>query len=539
MRSRAAAINVATTCDDSNPCTTDACSAATGCTHTNNTITCDDGNVCTQNDTCAGGTCVGGVSTCDCQVNADCGPRENGNFCDGTLICQLSSHTCVVNPATIITCDASGDTTCAHNTCTPGTGACVMTAQNTGAACNADNNVCTPNDVCQGTSCVAAGALNCDDGNPCTNDACDALSGCTHTNNNASCSDGNACTVGDVCNGGACAAGAAATCNDGNICTTDSCNAATGSCVFAPVVNGTTCDADGSVCTVSDSCQAGSCTAGTALACDDAKVCTTDGCNATTGCTHVDNTLACNDGNACTSNDTCAGGTCAGTATTCNDSNACTTDACVPPGGCVYTNVTNGTGCGAGNICVSGQCVAGVCGDGVLTAATGETCDDGNKTNGDGCSSTCKQEGCADGTRENVTPPAGQPKIAACSGNFTGTVNNGASATALCQTGWHICSSSAADKALLATITAAQGAVAGCWVMNASNRNGTCTTCTDQTNDMRAAAVGGTCGFESAATVNSCTPNAGTDGATQTQLGCSKNNNAQWAVVTGVLCCSP
>ena len=31
--------------------------------------------------------------------------------------------------------------------------------------------------------------------------------------------------------------------------------------------------------------------------------------------------------------------------------------------------------------------------------------------------------------------------------------------------------------------------------MNASNRNGGCNPCTDQTDDMRAAAVGGTCGF--------------------------------------------
>ena len=211
----------------------------------------------------------------------------------------------------------------------------------------------------------------------------------------------------------------------------------------------------------------------------------------------------------------------------------------IPNASSIDTNLANGTGCGGVNICIGGACVTGVCGDGVLTVATGETCDDGNLVNGDGCSSTCKQEGCADGTREAITPPAAQPKIAACNGTFTGTVNNGASAAALCQTGWHICSTSAADKALLATITAAEGAATGCWVMNASNRNGGCNTCTDQTNDMRAAAVGGSCGFQSSATPNSCTPNAGTDGATQTQLGCSKTNNAQWAVVTGVLCCSP
>ncbi len=224
---------------------------------------------------------------------------------------------------------------------------------------------------------------------------------------------------------------------------------------------------------------------------------------------------------------------------TCNDNNACTTDSCVAPGGCVYTSVSDGTGCGGTNICVSGSCVAGKCGDGILTAALGETCDDGNLVNGDGCSSTCKQEGCADGTRENITALSSQPKIAACGGTFTGTVNNGASAAALCQTGWHICSTSAADKALLATITPAEGTAAGCWVMNASNRNGGCNTCTDQTNDMTVAAVGGSCGTIAAATPTSCTPNADTNGGTATLLGCSKTNAAGWAPVTGILCCSP
>jgi cysteine-rich repeat protein len=33
------------------------------------------------------------------------------------------------------------------------------------------------------------------------------------------------------------------------------------------------------------------------------------------------------------------------------------------------------------------------CGDGVVQADKGETCDDGNTTNGDGCSSACKKEG--------------------------------------------------------------------------------------------------------------------------------------------------
>ncbi len=38
------------------------------------------------------------------------------------------------------------------------------------------------------------------------------------------------------------------------------------------------------------------------------------------------------------------------------------------------------------------DCTTSVCGDGILNAVAGETCDDGNLANGDGCSSTCQIE---------------------------------------------------------------------------------------------------------------------------------------------------
>ena len=47
----------------------------------------------------------------------------------------------------------------------------------------------------------------CDDGNPCTYDTCDPQLGCIHAYNNDPCTDGNACTTNDTCNGGACVGG--------------------------------------------------------------------------------------------------------------------------------------------------------------------------------------------------------------------------------------------------------------------------------------------------------------------------------------------
>ena len=113
-------------------------------------------------------------------------------------------------------------------------------------------------------SCPEVGALNCkdsdcDDGNACTDDACEALAtdGCKHTPNQAPCSDGDACTVGDACSGGACVPAGMKDCDDGN------------------------------VCTVGDSCLAGNCVTTGVLECNDGDVCTLDTCEAVGGCKFV------------------------------------------------------------------------------------------------------------------------------------------------------------------------------------------------------------------------------------------------------------
>jgi hypothetical protein len=104
--------------------------------------------------------------------------------------------------------------------------------------------------------------MNCNDSNPCTNDSCDPASGaCLHADNTAPCIDGNACTTGDICNGGACV-GAPVNCDDDNVCTTDSCETATG-CVHAS--NANACD-DGNDCTVGDFCAIGVCRPGESAA---------------------------------------------------------------------------------------------------------------------------------------------------------------------------------------------------------------------------------------------------------------------------------
>ncbi len=63
-----------TVCDDGNPCTNDACDAASGsCSHTfNDGAACDDGDACTTGDSCSGGVCAGTIVTCDAGCGATC-----------------------------------------------------------------------------------------------------------------------------------------------------------------------------------------------------------------------------------------------------------------------------------------------------------------------------------------------------------------------------------------------------------------------------------------------------------------------------------
>ncbi len=76
----------------------------------------------------------------------------------------------------------------------------------------------------------------------------------------------------------------------------------------------------------------------------------------------------------------------------CNDLNACTDESCVS-GACQFVPHTAGNPCPEGQSCQVGQCAAtvAVCGDGVV--GSGESCDDGNSSPGDGCGANCQVEG--------------------------------------------------------------------------------------------------------------------------------------------------
>ncbi len=387
-------VGSAINCDDNNPCTDDACNPTGGCVYTDNQVDCDDGNPCTVKDTCLAGECSGYQVPCDCQENADCGALEDGDLCNGTLICDKSQvpYQCAVNPDTVVTCEGP-ESPCLAAVCDPVSGACQEVAANTGMPCQ-DGNACTLSDLCDAGKCVAGPKANCNDGNPCTTDLCDPQTGCFTEFNALPCNDGNACSTGDVCDDGECVGTATLACDDGNVCTDESCDPAKG-CVS--VANATVCD-DGNACTVTDLCTAGLCKGSGGPDCDDGNVCTTDSCDPALGCVHAANTQPCDDGNACTTGDQCGNGACAGMGlVNCNDSNPCTDDSCDEATGCSHE--FNAAPCDDLNSCTTGDvCVAGTClGKGSLE------CDDSNPCTKDiclpegGCQHEAADVACDDG----------------------------------------------------------------------------------------------------------------------------------------------
>jgi leucyl aminopeptidase len=118
------------------------------------------------------------------------------------------------------------------------------------------------------------------------------------------CDDGLYCNGVETCNAGTCEAGTPVTCDDGVACTDDSCNEGTDSCDF--VTNHGLCD-NGLFCDGSETCDAVlGCQAGTAPSCDDGVACTDDSCNeGTDQCDNTPNHGLCDNGLFCDGAETC------------------------------------------------------------------------------------------------------------------------------------------------------------------------------------------------------------------------------------------
>ena len=370
-------------CDDGDPCTADTCAPAVGCLHIESGL-------------------------CECASDSDC--PATSDPCAGERRCvaspaQPAAH-CEIDPSTAVFCPppTGPDALCQTAACAPETGECVIVAANDGAACSSESG-CTFANQCAAGACVAGPPIGCNDGNPCTQDTCVGGVGCEFSIVSAACDDGDECTTGDACVGGACEgapvgcddadpctadgcvsglgcvhAPAGDTCDDGNPCTEDTCAAGVG-CVHGPDAPALPCD-DGNPCTTDDACTDGACS-GAAVFCDDEQPCTADVCDPAAGCVHppLPDGGACDDDDACTTAGSCLTGACLpGPPVTCDDGSPCTVSTCVPPSGCVLLPA-DGVPCSDGDACTTDDgCDGGACAPGAALP-----CDDANPCTDDTC----------------------------------------------------------------------------------------------------------------------------------------------------------
>lgn len=344
-------------CDDRNACTEERCDVTRGCVFDAAEGTCDDDRECTSNDRCVAGACAGDVS---------CG---EGAYCDALGRCVQ----CEVDADCR---DATSDA-CLIDSCVEGR--CLRTLRE--GACD-DGVACTVGDVCVEGVCHPGKPEDerCADSDQCTRDVCEPFAGCTHRLAALDCNDGVDCTTNDKCSQGVCRGQSSCgdgqicqlelnvcvtclsdnDCADGNECSSDRC--VNGVCQHSPLTN-TQCN-DATSCTREDRCVDGACVGTPDHALCPANDCVSGLCVPGTGCTTSYNTSSCNDGKACTVDDTCSQGQCAGVSN-------CPGGAVCQAGGCLCTGA-NETLCGdsCANLATSNQ----HCGECGYACRSGHAC---------------------------------------------------------------------------------------------------------------------------------------------------------------------
>ncbi|MCB9737641.1 MAG: hypothetical protein H6747_00060 [Deltaproteobacteria bacterium] len=359
-------------CNDNNPCTDDTCDTIIGCKNTPKFggTPCDDGLACTTNDKCDGGQCVGKNECVACSTDIECAKYDDGNICTGTMKCvdTPKGKVCDVDPKTVITCPAAPDPACGASLCDGTNGKCSVKNKAEGTPCTSANK-CIEQTTCGADGKCGGTPVDCDDDNPCTDDTCNPTSGCEHKAkaDDTDCDDGNQCTPTESCKSGACIAAQ-------NVC---GCKADSECTKWD----------DGNLCNGLMACIAGFCSKlpNSAVTCDASKdACKDNLCDTKSGqCGLVgkkDGT-SCDDGDACSIQEACTGGACKSTASIdCGDDNPCTFDVCDPFFGCFNAPAGENGPCDDGSACTKGdKCVGGKC------AGTKLECDDDNPCTIDVC----------------------------------------------------------------------------------------------------------------------------------------------------------
>ncbi|MDP6946033.1 MAG: hypothetical protein QF464_17930, partial [Myxococcota bacterium] len=304
---------------------------------------------------------------CQCVTIADCAPLQTPGLCDGSLDCF--DGLCVVDPATVLAepCDTSLDGPCDNTGCNLETGEC-ETVPDTGTPCG-DGDACSVQDACVEGVCVGVPR-------DCTflDEAC-AIGECQPedgecllvvASDDAPCTNGDPCTEGEICAGGVCGGGEPVDCSGlDSLCADGECSGEHGGCIGVPINEGGVCD-DSDMCTDDDSCVLGTCS-GEAKDCDlEIEDCAVGGCDPASGecvLVAIDEADECDDGDACTTEDTCDEGLCVGALVDCGgEASSCQVASCDPATGCAFEPIANGAPCDDGDACtVATSCEGGSC----------------------------------------------------------------------------------------------------------------------------------------------------------------------------------
>ncbi len=275
---------------------------------------CTTGAECAAlTDACNTGACINGM--CGKLAANDGVPCDDGKQCTLNTTCDNG----VCQGGTLKPCNSQ--TPCMVGKCDVATDACIEVPGNDGSPC-VDDNACTLTGSCTNGQCIAGGMVDCSflDGE-CSQGYCDPQIGCKvmPLNDGTPCNDGFFCTINDTCNNGMCA-GVPNPCTPpgSDICMIGSCNEATDKCTSVPGNNGAACD-DGNLCTSGETCSNGSCLGGVP----------------------ANNGVACDDGNGCTGGTTCSNGQCVNPTSqivACNAGDQCCPAGCAAMGDpdCLY-----------------------------------------------------------------------------------------------------------------------------------------------------------------------------------------------------------
>jgi hypothetical protein len=184
-------------CSDGNPCTKDLCDSSTGgCTHEAVPGPCMPANKCKTDATCVNGTCVDGSTPRVCDDGNPCTTDscDPANGCSNQVVPDYSVW-CLGWPSPV------DDAPCISGVCRLGMYGCVSKGTcslgyfnlggtyptcdqygNDASVACFDGDVCTKSDHCAGPGqpwCTGT-AVSCDDGDPATVDTCVASVGCVH-----------------------------------------------------------------------------------------------------------------------------------------------------------------------------------------------------------------------------------------------------------------------------------------------------------------------------------------------------------------------